>query len=504
MNCRRTWIGIAAVVGCMSGSVCSAQIEVPNLPVNLNALELAVDSTLSQDVLVARVNVEQPKYWIGLLCIELSDALRSQLNLEANVGLLVDAVTDDSPARKQGLERNDILLSARLAAEPPEKESRKLSQVADIVKMVQDAESKPVQFEILRRGVRKTIEVTPVERPMQDHVRLHGNLVLDTAIPFDLTTPDANDFRMFIAGPMFESARKSIPLPEGVSMEFHQVVGEREKITVRKGDQKWETTVDEVAKLSEEIRVVVLQQLAARRSGPVPHVAVFPPTFTSATFPAVAPEAPGAPPRPPVVTNGLPHLNATAPVGPGGASTPVVARVVFSSTTNLPENVTVSIVRKGTDPAKIVVKKDDQSWEVTDKELNKLPDDVRKLVEPMIANQMKSARVEYAPQTFTPKQYGVRIDTKAGGRAVMKSTSPDEPNLVGQKAAETQVLRAVIGQQNLSDRDPELVARLLSRQASLEKQVQELHEKLHSLNELKTLNEKIEKLQQSLDKALPK
>ena len=86
----------------------------------------------------------------------------------------------------------------------------------------------------------------------------------------------------------------------------------------------------------------------------------------------------------------------------------------------------------------------------------------------------------------------------------MKSTSPDEPNLVGQKAAETQVLRAVIGQQNLSDRDPELVARLLSRQASLEKQVQELHEKLHSLNELKTLNEKIEKLQQSLDKALPK
>ena len=254
----------------------------------------------------------------------------------------------------------------------------------------------------------------------------------------------------------------------------------------------------------EEIRVVVLQQLAARRSGPVPHVAVFPPTFTSATFPAVAPEAPGAPPRPPVVTNGLPHLNATAPVGPGGASTPVVARVVFSSTTNLPENVTVSIVRKGTDPAKIVVKKDDQSWEVTDKELNKLPDDVRKLVEPMIANQMKSARVEYAPQTFTPKQYGVRIDTKAGGRAVMKSTSPDEPNLVGQKAAETQVLRAVIGQQNLSDRDPELVARLLSRQASLEKQVQELHEKLHSLNELKTLNEKIEKLQQSLDKALPK
>ncbi len=503
MNYRKTWMGIAAAVCCWGVSVCQAQTEEPEFRVNFDVLELSGNTTLIDDVGVARVNVQVSKYWIGLLCIELPDALRAQLNLEANVGLLVDAVTEDSPAKKQGLERNDILLSARLAAEPPEKESRKLSQVADIVKIVQDAESKPVQFEILRRGVRKTIEVTPVERPMQDHVRLQGNLVDDRAIPFDLTAPGVNDFRMFIAGPMFESAQKSPPLPEGVSMEFHQVVGEREKITVKKGDQKWETTVDEVAKLPEEIRVLVLQQLAARRFG-VPHLAVFPPTLTSSTLPTVVPVAPGAPPSLPALTNGLPRVNVPQPVGPEGAPNPVVGRVVFSSTTNLPENVTVSIVRKGTEPAQITVKRDDQSWGVTEKELNKLPEDLRKLVEPMIANQMKSLRVEYAPQTFTPKQYGVRIDTKAGGRAVVKSTSPDEPNPVGQKAAETQVLRAVIGQQNLSDRDPELVARLLARQAALEKQVQELHEKLQSLNELKLLNEKIEKLQQSLDKALPK
>ncbi|MEI8021052.1 MAG: hypothetical protein WCH39_22795, partial [Schlesneria sp.] len=477
---------------------CHAQIEEPNLRVNFDVLALGVDSTLVDDFSVAAVNVEQPKYWIGLLCIELSDALRSQLNLEANIGLLVDAVTDDSPARKQGLERNDILLSARLAAEPPEKESRKFAQVADLVKIVQEAESKPVQFEVLRRGMRKTIEVTPVERPMQDHARLQGNLVDYTTRLTHSFSPDGKDFRMFIAGPMYESAGKSPPLPEGVSMEFHQVVGEREKITVKKGDQKWETTVDEAAKLPEEIRLVVLQQLAARRSGPVPHVAVLPPTLTPPPSPHLGLVPPGVAVQQRADQNGLP--GAKSPMGWVDTKVNVpVAKVVLFSTTDLPENVTVSIVRKGTDPARITVKKDEQSWEVTEKELSKLPEDVRKLVAPMIPNQMKSARVEYTPHTYTVKKYGVVNDADAGGRAVIKSTSADELNPVAAKAAEVQRQTAVLNQQN-----SELVSRILAREAALDKQVKELQDKLQSLNELKTLNEKIEKLQQSLDKALPK
>ena len=511
MNCRRTWMGIALALGCWGGSVCHAQIDVPNLPANFRVFKLGDDSAAIDSVFVAAVDAtvdaEQPKYWIGLLCIDVSDALRAQLNLEANVGLLIDAVTEDSPASKQGLERTDILLSVRLAAEPPEKLSRKLSQVGDLVKIIQEAETKPLQFEILRRGVRKTIEVTPVERSTQiGNVLLGGILSDDTERRIHVVTPNTNDIRMFIAGPMFESARKSPPLPEGVLMEFHQVVGETEKVIVKKGDQKWETSVEEVAKLPDEIRVIVLQQLLARRSGPVPPIAVFPPNFTAPPVPPIVPAAPGAPVQPHVVSNGLLKVvtvNETA--GNGDASKPVsVARVVFSSTTSLPENVTVSIVRKGSDPAQITVKKDDKSWEVTDKELNKLPEDVRKLVEPMIANQMKSARVEYSPHPVTPKKYGAPSEAHVSGNVVITTASPDDPNHTGPKVAENQRVRTLIRQQNSLDRDPEQAARLLARQAALEKQVQELTEKLKSLNDLKLLNEKIEKLQQSLDKALPK
>lgn len=56
----------------------------------------------------------------------------------------------------------------------------------------------------------------------------------------------------------------------------------------------------------------------------------------------------------------------------------------FSATHELPEGTTVSIVKSGKEPAKIGVKKGDQSWEVTEDKLDDLPEDVRALVKPML------------------------------------------------------------------------------------------------------------------------
>jgi membrane-associated protease RseP (regulator of RpoE activity) len=43
----------------------------------------------------------------------------------------------------------------------------------------------------------------------------------------------------------------------------------------------------------------------------------------------------------------------------------------------LPKNMSITVSREGDQPAKIMVKRDDQKWEVTEKELDKLPADVR-------------------------------------------------------------------------------------------------------------------------------
>jgi hypothetical protein len=50
----------------------------------------------------------------------------------------------------------------------------------------------------------------------------------------------------------------------------------------------------------------------------------------------------------------------------------------------LPAGVSVAISKEGDQPAKIVVRRGDQKWEVTEKELDKLPTDIRQHVERML------------------------------------------------------------------------------------------------------------------------
>jgi len=51
---------------------------------------------------------------------------------------------------------------------------------------------------------------------------------------------------------------------------------------------------------------------------------------------------------------------------------------------SLPEGLSIAITKTGNEPARISVKKDGQTWEVTEKELDKLPPDVRPHVERML------------------------------------------------------------------------------------------------------------------------
>ncbi len=52
----------------------------------------------------------------------------------------------------------------------------------------------------------------------------------------------------------------------------------------------------------------------------------------------------------------------------------------------LPDNMTVIITKEGAKPANVVVRRNGKSWEVTEKELDKLPDNVRKHVELILGN----------------------------------------------------------------------------------------------------------------------
>src|SRR5687768_14418226 len=48
--------------------------------------------------------------WLGLAAEEASEALGEQLGLDPGVGLVVTHLSDDSPAAKAGLKKNDVLI----------------------------------------------------------------------------------------------------------------------------------------------------------------------------------------------------------------------------------------------------------------------------------------------------------------------------------------------------------------------------------------------------------
>jgi serine protease Do len=106
-------------------------------------------------VTMGPVQPEPPAYWIGVSVSGIEPALRSQLKLPQNQGLLVIEVMKDSPASKAGIKVHDILLS--VAGKPLDSQEK-------LVEVVQGKGEAPVPVELVREGTTQTIEVTPQRR----------------------------------------------------------------------------------------------------------------------------------------------------------------------------------------------------------------------------------------------------------------------------------------------------------------------------------------------------
>ena len=69
----------------------------------------------------------------------------------------------------------------------------------------------------------------------------------------------------------------------------------------------------------------------------------------------------------------------------------------------LPANTSVSVTREGDKPAKIVVQRGEQKREVGENEINKLPEDLRGVVEQMVGRGKVWIGRPSGPQPVTPK-----------------------------------------------------------------------------------------------------
>jgi C-terminal processing protease CtpA/Prc len=106
-------------------------------------------------VTLGPVQPEPPEFWIGISVAPMEWALRSQLQLPPNEGLLVIDVVKDSAAAQAGIRVHDIAL--RLGGKP-------LTDQGKLVKFVQDNGDKPIAMDLIRGGERLSISLTPHRR----------------------------------------------------------------------------------------------------------------------------------------------------------------------------------------------------------------------------------------------------------------------------------------------------------------------------------------------------
>ena len=164
------------------------------------------------------------KYWLGVECREAPPELKSQLGLSDDEGLVAVHLVDDGPAAKAGIKRHDIIVSAG---------DQKLKRVPDLIKAVNASDGKEISFKIIRAGKEQTISVTPAERPTGDTMqfRFPGNMAF-----------------------MFPPNSQPVKLPDNVTVTVECKGKDPAKITVTRGDEKWEVSDQELNKLPDELR----------------------------------------------------------------------------------------------------------------------------------------------------------------------------------------------------------------------------------------------------------
>lgn len=200
-------------------------------------------------------------YWIGLQFDPASDALRSQLGLAADQGLVVTEIFPDTPAAKAGFAKHDVVVKI---GEDAASDIDKLNAVVQATKG-----EKELAITIVRGGKQEVIKVTPAKRPGENSFTLgvaprpgEQDLLLEW-MPKGLD-PE-HPMRVEIFNPAVVVGRpgevKVGDLPKNMSISISKSGDAPATISVSKDDQKWDITDKELDKLPPEVREHVERML---------------------------------------------------------------------------------------------------------------------------------------------------------------------------------------------------------------------------------------------------
>jgi membrane-associated protease RseP (regulator of RpoE activity) len=129
---------------------------------------------------------------------------------------------------------------------------------------------------------------------------------------------------------------------------------------------------------------------------------------------------------------------------------------------DLPPNVTVSVTKQGKSPAKIVVTRDKDKWEVSENELDKLPADLRPHVEAMVhdvlARGLSKGRLPgLSGVPVPPRSRADRMEHQPGAGIAAESSRPVEKQLEEMNRRLDEMRKAVEELKRMRSTTPETV-----------------------------------------------
>jgi len=246
---RRLALGLSVVT---AGTFAGAGARADEEPKGVRDFLIKIgDGELRAD----RVDLSINRYLIGVKSIPADAALHAQLpELPKEQGLLVQEVVADHAAAKAGIQPHDILIAAF---------DKPLSQVADLSAAIESSKGAELTIKLIRGGKTISIAVKPDEqKPLGEPVRVplgHDRETLEKWMK--QISPETNQQPLRL-----EVLRDWIgkhELPDDVSINIYREGKQPAKITVKKGDQKWDVNEDNLGKLPEDIRHHVEQFVGA-------------------------------------------------------------------------------------------------------------------------------------------------------------------------------------------------------------------------------------------------
>lgn len=316
------------------------------------------------------------EYWIGVDGSPADDVLRAQLELPAGQGVIVNQVVTASPAEKAGLKQFDVLIRA---------DDRPLAQISDLAAYIQERKEVAISLLLVRAGKPITIEITPQRRP---------------AIQTGETCPKASSLDdAAFARSVYLDVMGVVPTDE----ELHRFLGDSR-------DDKRTRLANDLLRRS----TVATKSCSACHAGSPAQAAD---VHQLAAKYLAGHSGWGQQPNSTISAAELySHAKKNLYVG----EIPTLA-LALQHPRELPADMTLTITRKGKEPARIQVTRGDQSWDTTEYKVDELPEDIR----------------GYARQVLTPTVYGldlpqIRVDLSesyrsAARRAVGHKSKPMTP-----------------------------------------------------------------------------